>query len=576
MSTLEASVRASLVPTGVLRVGINTSNYLLVPAGSTSDSHGPIGVVPSLGTELARRLGVEVKFVPYASPGALADEATKEAWDVGFIGADPKRAEFISFTSPYVEIPASYVVRSGSSFKKIEDVDAAGVRIASVTGSAFDLWLQRHVQRAEIVPAQTMDAALDHVLHGRADVLAGLRDRLINDVTKVPEGIILEGQFMSVQQAVGVARTRGVEAIDFLNTFIEDVKSSGFVEKLLEKHGMTGRLLVAPPAEPPCSQAASKKPRLAAAEAPAMKIVVLGCGAMGSIYAGLLASTGNEVWVVDVWQAHIDSIRERGLRVEGASGDRTVQLRATMNPDDIGVGTADLVIIATKASGVASAAEVATKLLGPQGVILTIQNGLGAGDRIAQHVAPEKVLLGVASNFGASMKGPGHTQHASMNLICIGEMTGGVTERLQRVVDLWAAAGFTVKACPNINTVIWEKFICNCANSGSCTLTGMTVGEVQDNPGAWAVAVACAREAADVARAQGIPLSFDNVEEFVHKFGSTVRAAKPSMLQDHLAKRCSEIDAINGAVPVEAAKVGMSAPVNQIVADLIRARESTF
>jgi len=305
-----------------------------------------------------------------------------------------------------------------------------------------------------------------------------------------------------------------------------------------------------------------------------MKIAILGCGAMGSVYAGLLASGGHEVWAVDTWREHIEAIRERGLRVEGASGDRTVKIHATSEPDD--VGQVDLVVIATKASAVGAAALVAARLVRSDGVILTIQNGLGSGDRIAQHVNTDKVMLGIASNFGASMKGPGHAEHRSMNLICIGEMAGGMTERLQRVVDAWATSGFKVKACENIKAMIWEKFICNCTYSGSATLTGMTVGEVQDCPSAWAVALSCAREADAVARAQGIPLGFDNVEEYVRKFGSTVRAARPSMLQDHLAKRRSEIDAINGAVPIEAAKVGMAAPVNQTVADLVRARESAF
>jgi len=307
-----------------------------------------------------------------------------------------------------------------------------------------------------------------------------------------------------------------------------------------------------------------------------MKIAILGCGAMGSIYAGLLASAGNDVWAVDIWREHVEAIRASGLRVEGASGDRTVRLHATGDASEIAAGTVDLVVVATKASGVGAAAEAAAKLVKADGVILTIQNGLGAGDRIAKHVSPDRVMLGIASNFGASMKGPGHAEHRSMNLICLGEMVGGETARLRRVADAWAAAGFKVQACADINKMIWEKFICNCTYSGSCTLTGMTVGEVQDDPAAWSVALACAREADAVARKRGIPLSFDDVEAYVRAFGLTVRAAKPSMLQDHLARRRSEIDAINGAVPFEAAKLGMTAPVNQTVADLVRARESSF
>merc|ERR1719487_1978759 len=152
-------------------------------------------------------------------------------------------------------------------------------------------------------------------------------------------------------------------------------------------------------------------------------------------------------------------------------------------------------------------------------MILTIQNGLGAGDRIAQHVDPRNVLLGIASNFGAAMKGPGHAEHKSMNAILIGEMSGagGLTERLGRVVDAWVNSGFNAKGCADINKMIWEKFICNCAMSGSCTLTGFTVGEMMDSP-AWGVALACAKEAYAVARAKGIALDFSDVEEHVRKF----------------------------------------------------------
>jgi len=215
--------------------------------------------------------------------------------------------------------------------------------------------------------------------------------------------------------------------------------------------------------------------------------------------------------------------------------------------------------------------------MGEDGVVLTIQNGLGAGDRIAAHIDPSKVMLGIASNFGASLKGPGHAEHKSMKLICLGELVAKANrERLDKVVDVWKTSGFDVKGFDDIHAQVWEKFICNCTYSGSCTLTGMTVGQVLDNPAAWNVALTCAREADAVARKMGIKLSFDDVEAHVRKFGESVRGAKPSMLQDHEARRRSEIDAINGAVPVEAAKVGLTAPANLIVADAVRGKESLF
>ena len=305
-----------------------------------------------------------------------------------------------------------------------------------------------------------------------------------------------------------------------------------------------------------------------------MKIAIVGCGAMGSIYAALMADAGNEVWAVDTWQEHVEAINRDGLRVEGKSGDRTVRLRATTDGSE--VGTCDLVIVATKASGVAAAARTALSMTGPDTVILTIQNGLGAADRIAEAIPTNQVMLGVVGGFGASMRGPAHAHHNGMEMVRLGEMDGGETDRLAKVVKVWEQSGFAAKGYPDIHQMIWEKLICNCAVSGPCCITGLTVGQVLDNPDAWSIASACAAEADAVARAKGIKLGFDDVASYVRAFGAKIPHSKPSMLQDHVARRPSEIDAINGAIPAEAAKVGLSAPVNDAVAKLIRARESGF
>ena len=305
-----------------------------------------------------------------------------------------------------------------------------------------------------------------------------------------------------------------------------------------------------------------------------MKIAIIGCGAMGSVYAALLADAGNEVWAIDTWQEHVDAIRSSGLRVEGASGNRTVSMNATTDARDAGI--CELVIVATKASGVTAAARAATGIIDQDSVILTIQNGLGAADRIAEAIDTGQVMIGVVGGFGASMKAPGHAHHNGMQLVRIGEMNGGVSERLEKVVSVWSKAGFTARGYPDIHQMIWEKFICNVTYSGPCALMGITIGEVQACPDAWSVARACAREADAVARARGIALGFEDVDRYVHEFGANMPGARPSMLLDHLAGRRSEIDAINGAVPVEAARVGLTAPVNDTVSKLVRGKESAF
>jgi 2-dehydropantoate 2-reductase len=305
-----------------------------------------------------------------------------------------------------------------------------------------------------------------------------------------------------------------------------------------------------------------------------MKIAVVGVGAMGSVYAALLADAGNEVWAVDIWRDHIDAINAKGLRVEGASGDRTVRLNATTDAST--VGTCDMVVIATKAAGVAGAAEAAASMMRADSVIVTIQNGLGAAERIKQTIDSDAILIGVAGGFGASMKGPGHAHHNGMELIRLGEMVGGMTPRLEKTAKVWNEGGFEVKAFEDIDQLIWEKFICNVALSGTCAVTGLTTGGIIGDPDAWKLASTLTEEAYAVGRAKGIHFGFDDPVEYVRKFGLKIPHARASMWQDLDAGRRTEVDAINGAVPVAAAEVGLTAPFNEAVAAIIKARESVF
>jgi 2-dehydropantoate 2-reductase len=305
-----------------------------------------------------------------------------------------------------------------------------------------------------------------------------------------------------------------------------------------------------------------------------MRIAVIGCGAMGSIYAALMADAGNDVLAIDSWAEHVAAINARGLRVEGASGDRTVHLRASR--DGVGEAPVDLAIIATKARDVHAAAAIARRLLAHGGAVLAIQNGLGSAERIAAALPGAQILLGVIGGFGASMRGPGHAHHNGMEFLKLGEVAGGITPRLIAVAETWRAAGFKVEAVPDIERLVWEKLICNVAFSGPCALTGRTIGEMLADPDGWTISAACAAEAYAVARARAIALSFDDPVAHVRAFGQRIPGTRPSLLLDHLAHRRSEIDAINGAVPVAAADAGVSAPVNATVSSLVRAKERAF
>ena len=182
-------------------------------------------------------------------------------------------------------------------------------------------------------------------------------------------------------------------------------------------------------------------------------------------------------------------------------------------------------------------------------------------------------MVGVVGGFGASMRGPGHAHHNGWELVRLGELSGPITPRLEQVADVWRSGGFQVRCFDDIDQLVWEKLICNVCFSGTCTVTGMTIGEVMNDPDAWLSASGCAVEAYEVARARGIRLDIDDPVRYVHDFGSKIRGARPSMLLDHMGERMSEIDAINGAIPPAAEAVGLATPFNTVVSALVRARE---
>lgn len=306
-----------------------------------------------------------------------------------------------------------------------------------------------------------------------------------------------------------------------------------------------------------------------------MKIAIFGTGAMGSVYAGLMAEAGHEIWAVDIWQEHVDAINRQGLHVEGASGDRMVSgIHATSRAEE--AGECELYLLATKAAGVGSAAQSIAPLLGPESIVITIQNGLGAGERIARFIPTGRVLLGVADGFGASMRGPGHVHHDAMNLIRLGEINGGFTPRLERVTQVWREAGFNARAFADIDQLIWGKYICNATFSGPCTVFDCTLAELMANPVYWHIALGCTREVYALGQAKNIDFSFADPIEYVTAFGRKMPDARPSMLLDHHARRPSEIDAINGMAVELGAQLGVPTPYNEVLSAVIRQRENVF
>ena len=306
-----------------------------------------------------------------------------------------------------------------------------------------------------------------------------------------------------------------------------------------------------------------------------MKIAIVGTGAMGSVYAGLLGKAGHEVWAIDIWPEHIDAIAASGLNVSGASGTYVVDnLHVGRAPRD--AGPCDVWIIATKASAVDEVAAEIAPLLESDSIVMAFQNGLGAGERVARRIPEGHILIGIAEGFGSSIPEPGHVHHEGMRLIRIGEMQGGMTDRVQQIEQAWRDAGFNVRAFNDVTLMIWEKFLCNVTLSAPCAAFDVTVGELMSNPESWKVALGCTSEAYRLGIAKGVLFEFDDPLRYVTDFASTIPKTSPSMRLDHLARRPSEVDVINGMVVTMSAELGLEAPYNETLCAILRQRESLF
>ena len=243
MSDVPAEVVAQLAPTGVLRAGINMSNFLLVV--DKTPSGDPIGPSSSMAAAIADKLGVPLKLIAYANPSAVAAAAGTGEWDIGNIGAEPQRAAVMDFTAAYAEIEATYLVPPGSPIQSIDEVDRPGNRISVSKGSAYGLWLENNVQQAELIQVEGGAAAFDRFVSENMEAFAGLRPGLASESEKLPGSRILDGQFAAVKQAIGVNKGNDA-AYAWLKTFVEEAKASGLVASFIEKFGVQGRLSVAP------------------------------------------------------------------------------------------------------------------------------------------------------------------------------------------------------------------------------------------------------------------------------------------------------------------------------------------
>ena len=239
---MNKTTKNELSSNGILRAAINMSNFLLVTDKTKNGT--PIGVSPDIAQELADKLNLQLKLIPYTTPGEIADDAENDKWDICNIGAEPQRAKKINFSAAYAEIQATYIVQSNSKINNILDVDKIGNKICVASRTAYGLWLERNIHNAELIQVEGVDSSFDVFLNKNLDALAGLRPALINDVKKISGAKILEGQFMSVQQAIGTS-IQNIHSSIYIAEFVEEMKKTGFVQKLIDKHNVNGRLSIA-------------------------------------------------------------------------------------------------------------------------------------------------------------------------------------------------------------------------------------------------------------------------------------------------------------------------------------------
>ncbi len=305
-----------------------------------------------------------------------------------------------------------------------------------------------------------------------------------------------------------------------------------------------------------------------------MDIVVLGAGSMGSLYGGLLAAA-NPLWsvtLVDIWADHVETINKHGLRIDGPEGEKLIKVRANKSAE--GLAPADLVLVFTKTLHTEVAMRAAGNLLGPETWLMSLQNGLGNIEKLSQFVPVERLIIGV-TNFACDLKGPGHIHQTGVGETKIRLDNGGESSFVSGLALSLTGAGLNGHYSPEVMSIIWEKAAFNAAFNSLCAISGCPVGAVAANVSARELAMAAAEEALAAGQANGVTMNRDRLMKSMEMAMAHHTHHKPSMLQDMLAGRQTEIESINGAIYKLAQARGVEAPVNGVLYRLVRFLEDS-
>ncbi len=296
---------------------------------------------------------------------------------------------------------------------------------------------------------------------------------------------------------------------------------------------------------------------------------------MGSVIGGTLARAGNDVVLVDVAKEIVDAIEQGGLIIEDKAGQKsTVRLKATNDPSQVGV--ADLLIVFVKCYHTETAVRQAAPMMGPNTIVLSLQNGWGNAGQISKLTGPERLLVGV-SYHSAVLLGPGHVLHAGQGPTYLGELDGTVSPRVAAITRLFGSAGISIIPSANVLVEIWSKLALNAVTLPTSASIRISADNLLRTSEMGRLMQELLTEVVAVARAHKIPLNFDErwdaIRNLLNKLAPNT---KGSMLQDVERRRQTEIDVINGAIVEAGARLGIPTPYNQSMLCLIKALEQSF
>ncbi|SIT50997.1 2-dehydropantoate 2-reductase [Paraburkholderia piptadeniae] len=303
-----------------------------------------------------------------------------------------------------------------------------------------------------------------------------------------------------------------------------------------------------------------------------MKIAILGAGALGCAIGAALTEGGHETWLLDRSPTHVEAMRRDGLQVDDAAGSRRVKVRAATRATE--VGAAELVVVLVKSFHTDAAMRGALALVGPETLVLSLQNGLGHEDVLADVVSRERVLAG-KTYVGGVLRGPGHIESGvEGKATYIGELDGRITSRVQAIADAFNTAGLLTTVSDNIVGTMWDKLLINVATGGLTGITSLTYGQLYDEPLLKATALAAVSEAMAAAKAAGVTLSMTDPEQAWTLAAEGLPSAfKTSMLQSLEKGSVTEIDFINGSVVRWGQRLGVPTPVNATLVACIKGIE---